>query len=225
MLDAYLFDEDHGKKIEAWADALDDLDQSPFFRPRSERPSCRAARSTSATRLWIAFVARRRHAHPPAEAHQVDDEARTGVGLARPRRPPDHEITCSASGTTSRIARRSASSVLRFGSSIRRKYWSTSSADRLRSLRRGCPGRNAAAVAAPFSRATTTKWSLYGARGVRKLGHAPGSCRFAAGSHLCTRGQNSIDIAGETASGASVVVPVLPEEPAHTAQDREWNRD
>src|SRR5213592_4339160 len=38
-------------------------------------------------------------------------------------------MTCSASGTISRIVARSASSVLRFGSSIPRRYASTSSAD------------------------------------------------------------------------------------------------
>jgi len=44
MLDAYLFDEDHGKKIEAWADALDDLDQSQMLWLDLLEPSAEEAR-------------------------------------------------------------------------------------------------------------------------------------------------------------------------------------
>ena len=44
MLNAYLFDEDHGQKIEGWADALDDLDQSQMLWLDLLEPSAEEAR-------------------------------------------------------------------------------------------------------------------------------------------------------------------------------------
>lgn len=54
MLDAYLFDEDHGKKIEAWADALDDLDQSQVLWLDLLEPSAEEAREWERHSAWMA---------------------------------------------------------------------------------------------------------------------------------------------------------------------------
>ena len=62
------------------------------------KPSSRAARSTSAIRLWIALWLVRGDADAPAELHQVDDQPRAGVGLPGAGRPLDHEVAAVEPG-------------------------------------------------------------------------------------------------------------------------------
>jgi hypothetical protein len=98
-----LFDEDHGKKIEAWADALDDLDQSQMLWLDLLEPSAEESTWSSQARLATAFPIGT-PAPPPTTACETreSDFVLATPALAKPRSHRVCECTSFAIAASTR---------------------------------------------------------------------------------------------------------------------------